>query len=393
MPAVKLSNQTRPVRTATKEHPRREETTDPPLRREGQRPAKQSPQPTIYVIGYSAMKEEVIEALMPLEVDLREKKMTLEAQDFAGQLPCCLVLVSPLPEASIAQLCRLYRADAARFALPIFIIIPDGTPGHEERRLYKNGTTAVFEWPRERTEIPRLVVGMLDSKVTTRPTHSDQALKEAIRARLKGAGDTLRDRLFLIVVDGTVFLRAEVEDLWQLEYAEKVIKETPGVRAVFRRDFLLSRCSRSDQRLASLIRSLINDSGNLSTGTLDITVTRGSVHVLGTVDHRGEIESLEGLISPLRGVRGINTRLTPSRRLRQRDRSVAEEIRLQIELRFPEFEIEVSAFGSVAVLTGTVDRFSSAKRLEAIALQREGVLKVINKITVESKLALSPIRG
>jgi len=266
--------------------------------------------------------------------------------------------------------------------VPLFVAVPDDFPDASVRDLYGRGVTAVFEWPRERRDLPRLLGSMLQLGVRGRSSAKDAALQRVLEARMKADGTPFGPGIILVVVDGTVVVSGSVDVLWKREILREVLAATPGVRDVLVRRLFVHGARTQDSDLARLARSVLRQAAGVDFSTLAVAVAQGRVTLSGTMRDAHELSQAIGLLERVRGVREICDRTVVARSLKLRDRAVARAAAAALAATFPGRCLDVSCYGSVAVLRGRVA--SAQDKLEAarLALRQTGISRVVNKIDV-----------
>ena len=88
------------------------------------------------------------------------------------------------------------------------------------------------------------------------------------------------------------------------------------------------------------------------------------------------------VLSHVNGVRGIEKLTVVSAKQKSQDRQVARRLQQLMEGQFPQQNVKVSFFGSVAVLSGVVPALPFKRAAERAILQDPDVSRVVNKIEV-----------
>jgi hypothetical protein len=191
-------------------------------------------------------------------------------------------LIAPLPDRPLTTAVATLR-DATGPAWPIFVVVPDGTPDIQTRRLYRKGATLVFEWPREALLLPRVALEMLEvDPRRSAATGEDLQLEKALRARLAlvpGSGEPIRVQ----VRKGTAFLAGEVATLWRKRRIEGSAERMPGIASVISRHLTVSPSGLGDREIARKIRALLRAATSVEEQTLAVSVDDGHAVLTGTV--------------------------------------------------------------------------------------------------------------
>jgi osmotically-inducible protein OsmY len=344
--------------------------------------SKRMPLPKILLIGAEHKLKKIAPVLDDLMVDFIIENEVIRAFDTHGDSVSAVVLVEPLPKIPLVRACHIFTKDAHTSDIPLFVIVPNQTSDSTENQLYKAGVTAVFEWPKERPELPRLIMRMVDIESKRTPDKTDDALLQAIKVRLKAGGDVLGKRLLVIVIDGVVFLTGQVDALWKKRLAKSMISEIPGVRDVILRRLVVSGEKLSDKVIEARIRAVIKHATALDLETLDISVANGKVVLKGPVENYRDRKRIEEMVCNLKCIRDVENVTIVSSALKKRAKHLAKRIKDMIFLFHPKAKVKISVFGGVAVLRGSVDKRSTALAAEYLAVGEIGILRVVNKLKV-----------
>jgi len=252
------------------------------------------------------------------------------------------------------------------------------------RGIYDRGATAVFFWPREAPLLPRCLVQMVATvQVRGKASKLDQALARAVRAHLKvvpGLGSGVKVR----VIHGVTFLSGQTTFLWKKQLAQDAAAGVAGIQGVVARDLHVSRSDISDRTLAGRVRRVLRDTSEVDESTLAVRVERGHVTLAGSVASRHELGRAVDLLANLRGVRSVDRLAVVSSRQQQRDRSAAKGLRQLLASRYPDDDVKLAYFGSVAELSGRVERLQRRREIERVVADHDAVGRVIDKIEVAS---------
>jgi osmotically-inducible protein OsmY len=261
-------------------------------------------------------------------------------------------------------------------------VVPDATTEPQVRRIYERGASAVFFWPREALILPRALVEMIAMvRVRGRASKPDQALARAVRAHLRLVPE-VESGVRVEVKQGIAFLSGETSLLWKKQVAEDGAAAVPGIKSAVAHDLHVARSDVSDRSLASRVRRLLSDTSQVEESTLVVRVERGYLTLAGSVSSRFELNRVVDLLANVRGVRGIDRLAVVSSKQQRRDRAAAKRLRQVVANRFPDEEVSVAFFGSVAELSGQVDRLRRKKEVERVVADQDAVDRVINKIDV-----------
>jgi osmotically-inducible protein OsmY len=291
------------------------------------------------------------------------------------------VLVAPLPERPLPTAVTTLR-DASGPTWPIFVVVPEGTPDVQSRRLYRKGATLVFEWPREALLLPRVALEMLEVEPRRSPaTSEDLRLERALRARLAlvpGASKRLRVQ----VRRGTAILAGEVYTLWKKRRIEQSAEQMPGVASVITRGLSVLPSGLGDREIARNIRALLRGATSVEEQTLAVSVNDGHAVLTGTVSSTDELERLQQLLGNVWGVRSLTDHTDRASVKKRRDQAVARRLQLMLSRLFPSEDVRVAVIQGVAVLTGHVHRLEVKRAIESCVSHDESIERVASKIEV-----------
>jgi osmotically-inducible protein OsmY len=338
--------------------------------------------PTILLVGQTQRTKKVQRSLRSLAVDIRRETNASRALGNTREPLEAIMLVAPLPKMSLVRACRVFRHHAATHDLPIFVVVGDRAAKKAERKLYKEGATIVFEWPREAPDVPRMVVGVLELELQGHPRKRDGRLLAAIKRRLRVEGNIWGRDLVIVVIDGMAFLTGKVDALWKKRLAVEIISEAPGIRAVFDRGIAVTGKRIDDRRLGAAVRAMVRYAGLRDKANIQVSVSDGVVILGGTVGSFREADRLEDVVSNLEGVRDVVGMLVVSPWLKRRDDAIARSIDSAISSRIAGSSIRVSVFGGICVLKGTAGSAARSRYAEKIAGRQPGVRRIVNKVRV-----------
>lgn len=337
---------------------------------------------TILVIGDSEQSKDIIKTLKVLDANIVWDNSFIKGLESISESIKCIVIIPPLPKASASKVCSLFRQHNLSHELPIFVVLPDNSSNKFERQLYKNGATAIFEWPSEKQHLPRLIMSTHDINLNHSRNTSDKILKKVIDNRLNAEGCFSGCNLIVNVIKSYVFMTGDVQAFWQLKLAQEIIANIPGVQAVYNRRTIIKGRKIKDQKISDDIRKIIKSFTSLKDSTLNITVNNGTVNISGTTEHRYEINRLKDIFAHIKGIRDLKLQFVSSKLLAKRDSTIASQISKQIKEFFPDKKIHVSVIGNVVVLRGHVQRLLTSLSIENLVLSQNGIKRVINKLFI-----------
>ena len=355
----------------------------------GQRAARAS-RAQILLVGAPERTEAVRLALKQMEASIAEASSADGVTDRLDKDMLAVVLASSVAGHSIRTLISRIRQQSDNEELAIFALVDDGLNDAETRRLYGEGATAVFEWPREGLIFSRLIIELLAVELAQGAVGApDAALTRTVRAHLKlvrGHGLRLRVR----VEAGFAFVSGSVIHLWQKDLVERLVSNIPGVRSVVVRRLLVAPSARTDAQIRRSIRMLLREASDIDETTLAVNVERGYVTLAGSVNDRRELNRVRYLLASVKGVRDIDRLAVLSASQKQRDHVAARRLGAMLSGLFPDQQVNVAIFAGVAVLSGTVGRLGKSLDIQSIVEEDDAVQRVVNKIEVQDS---SPLDG
>ncbi|MFC1744731.1 BON domain-containing protein [Candidatus Riflebacteria bacterium] len=330
----------------------------------------------IVVIGDSPITDDVVDEIKKLRAVVEKENLAAYTMSSIYDDFDAAVLVEPVTKGLI-----LLRKANSTAEKPVFVITPDNTPQNKERSFYKYGAEAVFEWPREKVDLTRLLMSMLAIEARQKPKKADNTFKQAIRKRLQVEGNIFND-ITVNSVNGVVSLHGEVDTIWQEKYIEEIVSDIPGVKGLVLGGLKVRGKLISEQKLQRIIDSLIKDNELINPKTLEIDVCAGVVNIKGIVDDEHEVGCLEAILSRIKGVRKINKIIYFSRKEKEKAIITANRIKRTGKFIYPNDLIKVSVFGGICVLKGVVQKISHARNMVKIIHKMDSIVRIVNKLRV-----------
>ncbi len=186
------------------------------------------------------------------------------------------------------------------------------------------------------------------------------------------------------MIHGVAFLSGQATFLWKKQLAQDAAAGVAGIQGVVARDLHVVRTDISDRTLAGRVRRVLRDTSQVDESTLAVRVERCHVTLAGSVASRHELARAVDLLANLRGVREVDRVAVVSPKQQKRDRSAARGLQQLLSSRFGDDEVKLSYFGSVAELSGRVERLQRRREIERLVADHDAVDRVINKIEVAS---------
>lgn len=265
---------------------------------------------------------------------------------------------------------------------PVFSIVSINCSNLKVRNLYKLGSSAVFEWPRESLILARLLAEILGMEwVRGSPTKSDLALARNIRAHFR-IMDGIPKNIKLKVSEGIVYLSGTIGSYSKKKKIEEIVVHIPGVTGVHLESLRVPPSSIPDSVLSKKIEKTLKVTKLIDENTLTYEVENGNVVLAGTTANGTELRNLLQIISEIDGVRDIRDLTTISAKEKRKDHEHVQSLQGTFKRLFPEEEIDIKYFGGVVVLTGTVENLPIKNRIQKVIRSKEYVQRVVNKLQI-----------
>lgn len=319
--------------------------------------------------------------LLRLRVEHYESLPEVLAAGLDGM--AAVVLIPALRDAGCERVLGAFAS--AHAELPVFVLVPDGAHDSRVARLYRNGATAVFEWPLEKQLFPAVLAELLGIQArSSRPTDGDRALERAVRARLRVLGKSEK-RLRISVRAGVARLSGQVGRLWKVRSLESSIAQVPGVRSVDVRKLDVEPSHVSDRDIARSVRSLLHGASSIEDQTLGVSVRDGRVVLMGAVFNREECLHALELLAMVEGVRAVSNQTVAAPRRKRADRALATRLRERLATLIPEAEqIHIAVLAGVAVLRGRARLLTTKREAERLVSKEDAIARVVNKVEIGS---------
>jgi osmotically-inducible protein OsmY len=353
-------------------------------------PDKKEQTHTLILIGKSESVEVVETTLRVLDVEIIKKREAMQALNSVDERVSGIVFVDPLPKAPTYRACRVFRNSVQAQGIPLFVIFTDEQDDRNQaraRRLYRVGATAVFEWPKEREQIPRLMMDMLHVEIKSKPSDTDIALARAIRLRLKAANIDWGKQIREVVTNGIVSVSGFVDSLWKKRELARIVADTPGVNDVGTWNLTVKTQGINDEDIVEATRNTLENIDGIDLSTLALSVTDGRVRLVGTVRNHNESMRLIDIISQIRGVQDVENLTRVSAHEKENDSVIARKVTRKINSLYPDSDLRVSLIGGVMVLSGTAENLPQKQQIQILALAsaQNSVTRTINKISIASR--------
>jgi osmotically-inducible protein OsmY len=140
----------------------------------------------------------------------------------------------------------------------------------------------------------------------------------------------------------------------------------------------------SDQEIRRSCRRLLRSGRRVDEKGISLSVDRGQLVFKGSDENRQQLGRLQKLAANLRGVRDVRVEVIVSKEKRGLDQRATSRLGKLVSEVFPGQDVELSLFGGVAVLTGTIRNLRARRAVEAFVAEDPMVTRVVNKLEVES---------
>jgi len=334
------------------------------------------------VIGDSPALSQVKKKLAALTPNLRSESWRRSFQIQDPEALSGVVLVGPVGRSGTAAV-RALVGQLEPAEVPLFVVIPDGADDRTVRALYRAGATAVMLWPAEARQLGSLLAESLGASLARGlPDSGDEALVRSVRAHLRDEL-SLPPAMRIEARTGVVDLSGQVDSLPEKQRIAHTVSRVRGVRGVVTDGLFVAPSGRSDRAVSRDVNAVMKAVSQVAEETLSVTVENGYLSIAGsTSDHR-EMNRLLDVLAHVRGVRGVRNYTTVSPEQKANDKLLSHRLGRMLEDRFPRERLEVSAFGHVAVVSGTVRRLAVKRDIAAAVRDYPAIGRVVNKLAVE----------
>ena len=303
------------------------------------------------------------------------------ALERVGEATGVVVIVPPVAELDVVDFCDRARQRTPR--LPVLVALEGRPSSTTLRSLYSAGVAGVFLWPDEHRALRLSLVRLIDRASPGGPPRAaDVVIEERARGTLRAEGRGY-DRLLVEVFQSVIVLRGQVDGLWRLREAARVLGELPGVQDVVAREVTVVAQPRADEAIERAVAALLDAASEVDPDGLELEVSQGRVRLGGALQSQRELQRLVDLMAHVRGVRAIEadevTILEQGEG--QAPSSSGRRLVEVVQRRFgPTIDPEV--YDTTVVLGGTVERASDRAAVEAFVAAEPGVTRVVNKLRV-----------
>lgn len=339
-------------------------------------------QPTVLLYGESSWNDSVEASLGSMDVLVLKAAPNVDLETHFDPTTLAVIFTAAGPKSDTSEAVSRLHDIYPRSGPALFALVSRGTSADRIRELYRVGTTAVLEWPRERETFPPLLAELAAIEgVRGRATRPDLALQRSIEAHLS-LDPGLKHGVRLTCRDGVVSLAGQTESLWNKIRLQEILSAVPGVRAVMVHNLWVPPTGHSDRDLSKSVRQLLQNTSAVDHTTLSFGVRNGYLTIAGTLRDRQELQRVRDMLVHMRGIRGIENLTTVSPSSKKQDHASAVRIRKALRTVFPSEQVNVAVFAGVAVLSGRVKMLSTKQKIQRRVELDRAVGRVINKVDV-----------
>lgn len=194
----------------------------------------------------------------------------------------------------------------------------------------------------------------------------DRAITDAVETQILLDQAVRLNDIDVTTTDGVVTLSGNVDNLLAEERAVRIAETVRGVRSVVDRLVVAPAVFRSDQAILEDVRDALFENPATESFDFDPAVEDGKVILKGTVSSWVEADIAQRIVRGIRGVTGVDNRITWEYESERPDFEIASEVeeRLKWDVLINDGFISVRADDGVVELRGTVG--SAAERSRAI---------------------------
>ena len=340
------------------------------------------------MLGKSDPSKRVVRAIREAGVGCRQIGTPAEAVREINEETEALVIVPPIPTFSVLSFVRRNEV-----SVPTFVVMSGPLPTPTVRKLYRDGVEGVFEWPADRAALTRTMLRLVAPSGLTwgrAKSSGEIALEETARAHLDADAVPFGAHLGVEAIGRILVLEGQLDALWKLELARRIVSDIPGVEDVLAGGVEVEGQSRSDRAVADAIRQVLGHAATVESSTLAVSVRGGHVTLTGTAKNKHEAVRALDLVRQVRGVRSIDDYLVISAGAKQKDAVRARKARETLQTRYPKVPVNVSVFGDVAVLSGKVPSAALRDQITRLVDGQDGIRRIVDKLRVSGRARRQP---
>ena len=214
----------------------------------------------------------------------------------------------------------------------------------------------------------------------------DERITDTIKEKLHEWMQESAMDINLFCRDGYVHMSGIVDVLTEKKYAEEVAINTTGVRKVENKITVAMDGNFNDKHIEKEVLNKLSDYDNESVSGLGVKVNDGVVNILGEVDTLMDANIAMNLASQIRGVKNVVNNTNIASAGKYDDASISNKILQELSrttLSYKDIHRDVD--GGIVRLSGYLNNSAEVELAKEIAMNVEGVRKVINKIHARKK--------
>jgi osmotically-inducible protein OsmY len=213
---------------------------------------------------------------------------------------------------------------------------------------------------------------------------TDAQLKADVSQELEWDPSINATTVGVSVKDGVVTLSGHLQTYAEKLAAERAVQRVAGVKAVaVELDVLLApNHVHSDTDIAQAIESALKWQAFVPPERVQVKVEHGWVTLGGEVDWDYQRSAAAKAVRPLRGVVGLDNRITLKPQAKPGNISQRIQEALTRHAQREARDIAVAVSGSTVTLSGRVDTWAERRAVQGAAWSAPGVTEVINHLSV-----------
>jgi len=211
---------------------------------------------------------------------------------------------------------------------------------------------------------------------------TDKEIRDALLIELECEPEITSHDIAVAVNDAVVTLSGFVHSYWEKAAAEKAAKRVFGVKGVANDIECKLPSERTDPEIARDAIQLLQSHVSLPAHRIKVTVTKGWVTLVGSVDWQYQKSIAESAVKEVKGVVGIADEIEIKPQVAQTEikTKIEDALKCSAELDAQHITVEV-VDGSVVNLYGRVGSWAAKDEAERAARSHPGVTRVENYIT------------
>ncbi len=249
--------------------------------------------------------------------------------------------------------------------------------------LYSRGFRGVFAWPREQDQLVDLIIETMKAKKSVLgKTTADKKLGTMINAHLKLLGHY--GKVKIKIIDGFVFLKGKVKNIFQKEKLEIETSRIPGVKKIISKNITVENdLINSKTELERKINFYISKKFGDLKKTISVKVENRTATLLGQAKSQKEMLKIADFTKKQTGIDKVicEVSFAPKKVKATVNRAKVFEAKVKRLFEGAKF-ISISLLGDKVEVSGTVKHKADRKLIESFLLQMLPVKTVTNKLYV-----------